>query len=420
MDVRRHEILESSHTRNRRNDLKLPMKRAERIAFVCPRFPENATVGGAETLLRRLAECCAADGRAVTFLTTCAKDHFTWKNELPPGERTLNGLQVRFFPVDSTRNVDSFLRAQDQIVRSGGHVSESVEADWLQNSVTSTALCEHLHAAQNSYDCILAGPYLFGLTYQVASIFNQKVFLVPCLHDEPFAYLQKFRTMFETVRGILFNSLPERELAIRLYGLSTERLHVVGMGMDPFPVDTNAFRSRHNLNAPYLIYSGRREPMKGTPLLLDYLHAFRARTQKNLSLVLTGSGRVDIPPGLAPHVLDAGFLSEEEKHEAMAGALAFCHPSVYESFGIVLLESWLAGTPALVHAQSHVLRHHCERSHGGLWFGNYPEFEESILMLMDDPALQRAMGVAGRNYVLREYAWDRVRKALFQAVDAGN
>ena len=41
----------------------------------------------------------------------------------------------------------------------------------------------------------------------------------------------------------------------------------------------------------------------------------------------------------------------------MAGALAFCHPSVNESFGIVLLESWLARTPALVHAGSDVLQH---------------------------------------------------------------
>ena len=76
------------------------MSRAERIAFVCPRFPEGGTVGGAETLLRNLAQQTALAGRSVTFLTTCAQSHFTWENTLPPGRRTVGSMQVEFFPVD--------------------------------------------------------------------------------------------------------------------------------------------------------------------------------------------------------------------------------------------------------------------------------------------------------------------------------
>ena len=68
---------------------------AERIAFVCPRFAEGATVGGAETLLKALAQQAVAAGHRVTFLATCAQNHFTWANELPPGPRRIGNLDVR-------------------------------------------------------------------------------------------------------------------------------------------------------------------------------------------------------------------------------------------------------------------------------------------------------------------------------------
>ncbi|MBM4150011.1 MAG: glycosyltransferase family 1 protein, partial [Lentisphaerae bacterium] len=70
-----------------------------RLAFVSPRFPVGATVGGAETLLAALARRAALLGHQVDFLTTCARDHFTWKNEHPAGERAIDGMTVRFFPV---------------------------------------------------------------------------------------------------------------------------------------------------------------------------------------------------------------------------------------------------------------------------------------------------------------------------------
>jgi glycosyltransferase involved in cell wall biosynthesis len=225
--------------------------------------------------------------------------------------------------------------------------------------------------------------------------------------------------MFGRARTVLFNSGPEQELAGELMGAAAARGPVVGMGMDPFDADPSACPRARALGRPYAIYSGRREEAKGTPLLLEYLDAFRRRTGRDLALVLTGSGPVAPPAALAPHVLDLGFVSEEEKHAAMAGAVAFVHPSVYESLGIVLLESFLAGTPALVHARGRVLRWQCARSGGGLWFVGYPDFEEALCALLDRPGLRAALGAQGRRYVLAEYAWKAVEDRLLAALRAG-
>jgi glycosyltransferase involved in cell wall biosynthesis len=131
---------------------------------------------------------------------------------------------------------------------------------------------------------------------------------------------------------------------------------------------------------------------------------------------MTGSGAFDLPASARGAVLDAGFLSEPEKRDAMAGALAFVHPSLNESLGIVLLESWMAGTPALVHAAGRVLVHQCRASGGGLWFGSYPEFEECVNLLMDRPELRSSLGRRGRDYVLDRHAWNAVEQRLETAL----
>jgi glycosyltransferase involved in cell wall biosynthesis len=392
------------------------MPEKKHLVFVSPRFAEGATVGGAETLLKAQAQRALSMGFKVTFLTTCARDHFSWRNELPPGERQIEGLNVRFFPVDEDRNVEAFLRVQAAISRKGNYSLED-EKTWLANSVNSRALCDHLRQQAGESDWIIIGPYLFGLSYFASQVRPEKTLLVPCLHDEGFAYARSFGKMFRGAAGILFNSEPEKDLALRLYGLNAQKCAVVGMGMEPFDVSPAEFAEKRNLHAPYIVFSGRREGGKGTPLLVDYFSLFRKRTGLDLKLVFTGSGPIDAPPEAGQHILDLGFVSEREKRAAMAGAVAFCHPSVNESFGIVLLEAWLAGTPALVHAQCAVNRYNCQKSNGGLWFAAYPEFEEALLLLARDRSLRDRMGRAGRDYVLREYDWKTIETKFSAALE---
>ena len=392
------------------------MPRAERIAFVTPRFSEQATIGGAETLIKNLALRAAKAGRKVTLLTTCAQDHFTWENSIPPGRTTVDGIDVEYFPVDEDRDLETFLRAQNAICAQGAYTEEDEEA-WMRNNVNSRALNEHLRKHGDAYDRIVMGPYLFGLIYYAAHIHPQKTLLVPCLHDEPFAWLRIMQSLFDHVSGFLFNTEPEQELARRLFDVPPGKCAVVGMGLEPFDADPKAFAARHGLSEPYIMYAGRREPLKGTPLLLDYMRTFRERTGEDIRLVFTGSGPIEAAPELEPFILDVGFVSEEEKREAMAGALAFVHPSVNESLGIVLLEAWLARVPALVHARGAVLRWQCEQSGGGLWFRHYPDFEEELRLLIDQPELRKQLAASGRAYVENTYSWTAVEQRLFATLD---
>ena len=395
----------------------MPTPEPQRIAFVCPRFAGAGTVGGAEMLLWTLARSAAAGGQQVDFYATCAINHFTWANELPAGTRTVEGVRVHLFPVNANRDIDAFLRVQ-QPISSGRTVSDEEEDIWLRNSVNSDALIEALGQRLDAYRWILSGPYLFGLVEAVSRLAPSQVLLIPCLHDEPFAYLRRFAAMFDRVAGCIFNSTPERDLAREMYPCDFRVSAVVGMGVEPFEADRDAFAREHHIEAPYVIYSGRREPLKGTPLLLDYLDCFRRRTGRDVKLVLTGSGDIDPSDSLRPHIIDLGYVDEPTKQAAMAGAVAFCHPSVNESLSIVLLESWLAGTPGLVHAKGRVLCHQCRTAHGGLWFRDYADFEQALTWLLDHPDEARRLGDQGRSFVLREYAPAAIQRKLLDVLSS--
>ncbi|NCD32286.1 MAG: glycosyltransferase [Spartobacteria bacterium] len=385
------------------------------IAMVSPRFAEGQTVGGAETLLKVTAEKLCKRGIQVTFLTTCAENHNTWENVLPEGRKKVGQIDVIRFPVNSTRNARLFKQMQIDMC-TGVEMSREEELLWIRNSVTSDALIDYLKVHQDHFDCVLAGPYLFGLVWQVVEALPEKTLLVPCLHDEGFAYASIMKDMFLKAQGCLYNAEPEQHLAERLYGIAPERGRVVGMGLDSFAFSAERARGALAFEEPYLLYCGRRETGKGTPLMTQYVAAFRERTGRDIRMVFTGSGNIEAPSELYHVITDMGFVDEQTKHDLMAGALAFVHPSTFESFGIVLLESFLAGRPALVHAGSEVLSWQCRRSEGGLWFRHYPDFEEELTFLMDHPDAADAMGRQAQAFVQNEYAWPVVEERLLSAL----
>ncbi len=382
-------------------------------AFVVPRYGEEV-VGGAEDLARRTAEELARRGYRVTALTTRALDHHTWRPHYPPGSSELKGVEVIRFDAES-RVGDPRLARALAAISAGELLPESDQLRWLEGVVTSRSLMEHLETGSGAYSHLIFLPYLFGTTYFGSRIHPGRSYIVPCLHDEPYARQSLVIEMLKSVRGLLFNSPGERRFASRLLGRQDPG-PVVGMGFRSPGGDPAAFRDRVPVRGDFVLYAGRREQGKNTPLLVDYFNRFALQNPGRASLVLLGAGEVRVPPGSAPVIVDAGRVSERHKWDAYAAASVFCQPSVNESLSIVLLESWLAGTPALVNRGCEVTAEHAALSGGGLAFSTYPEFAESLLALLEDPALAAAMGGRGRRYVEERYNWDSVIERLLDAL----
>ncbi len=387
-----------------------------RVAFVVPRYGAGI-VGGAETLCRLVAQDLAAHGTPVEVLTTCAIDHFTWENHHPEGTTVEDGVPVHRFPVSPSRDEALFWRHHSAIALGHG-LGYAAQLEWMANGAWSDGLQRALSERDDAW--VVGVPYLFGTAFWAAAAHPGRTALIPCMHDEPHAHLPVVRDALEGVAGCMANSEGERQLIAQLAPAASAA--VVGVGYAPEPPPTpqevERFCRARGIAGGYLLYAGRREEGKGVPLLFAHYAAYRAVRPDAPPLALMGSGDLPVPQEIAAHVIDLGFVPDAERGAAYAGASVLLHPSTLESFGMVLLEAWIAGTPALVNGGSAVLVSHCRASGGGLWFNSAERFEAALDRMLDDPPLRDAMAQAGAAYALGTFSWDEVRGRFLAALEA--
>lgn len=384
-----------------------------RIGLVVPRYGPDV-LGGAETLARQLAAHLPAGEFGVTVLTTCARDLLTWRNEIAAGESRVDGIRVLRFPIDHGRRDVRLYRCLTDCINRGEPVGTEDQSAWLEHSPHSPALYRHLARHGAGYDLLLFLPYLFGTTLYGSAVWPDRSVICPCLHDEPYAYLADVRLALRCAAGLMFISAGEQALAERL-GVRHPAARLVGMGVEPFSADAGRFRRKLGLDEPFILYAGRLDPQKNVMQLVDFFLAYRrSRPDRPLTLVLAGSGPLRLPEHAG--VVHAGTLAAQDLRDAYAAAEVLCQPSRVESFSIVLMEAWLAGTSALVHSDCAVTREHVVSSGGGLYYTSAAEFAATLDWLLDHPRERRRMGELGGAYVRREFNWaavlDRFRGAV--------
>lgn len=372
-------------------------------------------VGGAEIVLSDIGRGLAARGWDVEILTTCAKDHFTWKNEYPAGEFVEDGMTVRRFP--ALIDTPGQERAEiEQAIMAGSFVGVGQQERWMNDGMRVPGLFNHLLNHGAAYDAVLLGPYPFWPAFACSQVVSEKAVLWTCLHDEPYAYLPLFTPMFSGVAGLLLQTEPEHDLAHRIVPQLAPH-SVVGCGVDvPSTYDPEGFRARYQIEGPFLFYAGRREGAKGWEDLLRGFALATEHRQLPFKLVTCGGGDINAPEAIADRVIDLGFLPAAERDNAFAAATAYLQPSRYEAFSRTVMESWLAGTPVIANAGSAVVKHHCEVSGAGLVYDDDFELEECLAFLAESPEAAARLAAPGRDYVLSRYLWpdvlDRIEDAL--------
>lgn len=381
------------------------------IAFIIPWYGHDIP-GGAEAECRSLVEHLDESGIKVEVLTTCVKEFLSdWNhNYHKAGSVKINNITVRRFPVRQ-RNVEKFDAVNYKLMNNIDITSEE-EQIYFDEMINSPELNEYIKENPNMYYCFVFIPYMFGTTYWGVKQCPGKSILIPCLHDESYAYMSLIREMVKSVTGIIFHANPEYELAKRLYNLSEVRTAVLGEGVDTNYLSlTNGqrFRDKYGIKDKFILYAGRKDKGKNVDELIEYFITYKTtRPNNNLKLVLIGGGSIYIPIDHKDYILDLGFIDKQDKYDAYSAATIFCNPSKNESFSIVTMESWLAETPVVVNGYCEVTKSFCKESNGGLYYTNFYEFYSIISLLEQDEELNKRLGVNGRRYVISNFSWDAV------------
>lgn len=156
-------------------------------------------------------------------------------------------------------------------------------------------------------------------------------------------------------QGLIFDSAHARQEFLSFYEYPVERTAVVPLAAgDGFvPGDRAAARAALGLPAagPILLHVGAEEPRKNIGTLLEAVRLLRARYPDVLLLrvgpMRSRTRRRVARLGLGAHVRYRSGVSEADLVRHYQAADAFVFPSVYEGFGLPVLEALACGCPVV-------------------------------------------------------------------------
>ncbi len=384
--------------------------------------------GGAEAECRGLANAVHKLRKdvEVEILTTCLKEFAAnWDvNHYVPGVYFEDGIKVRrfealykdrtdFHPLNYFRLMPSVL---NDLFESDGRIrsplTEAEEREYIQNMVISPGLFQYIREQQSEYDFFVFIPYMFASTALGSEIVPHKSVIIPCLHQERYAFMNLYREMMKRSAGVMFHVPAEQRFANQIYDIQPDRQFLIGekVDIDIEPGQPERFRQKYGIHSSFFLYAGRKIEGKNLPELVSYFSELRKSKllPDDVKLVIIGGGDLsykELPESSG--IIDLGFVSATDKLDAMAGACCLVQPSLNESFSIVMMEAWLQSTPVVVDGRCDVTREHCEISKGGLSYIGQEQFKSALTSLLQNN-FRNELGARGREYVVANFAEDKV------------
>lgn len=198
--------------------------------------------------------------------------------------------------------------------------------------------------------------YIFTLV--CSSMFEMPELYPPAIRVRLVALM---RRAVAKARYIICISDHIRQVLIERFGVSNDRLGVIHLGVSeafrPFAkADCSEFvREHYAIEHPYFLFSGRWEPRKNIVRILEAFAAFKRETGSEVKMVFSGertwaaheADAVIHRNGLAAEVIDLGKSPVDELPILYSGAEALVYPSLWEGFGLPIVEGMAAGIPVI-------------------------------------------------------------------------
>ncbi len=237
---------------------------------------------------------------------------------------------------------------------------------------------------------------------------------------ERFPLLQRLYLSSQTRRScrratrIITISDSSRQDVHRFFGVPLQQIDVVVPGVDAVyrPLakeDVAAFRAKQGLER-FVLHVGTLQPRKNIPLLLE---AFAQLDDPALKLVLVGGKgwlyddifRQVQALGLAERVIFTGYVPDDELPLWYNASELFVFPSLYEGFGMPVVEAMACGTPVVASNSSSIPEAVGE---AGLLFepNDVQALGKQMTAVLYNPTLQEQLIKKGLHHA-QAFSWER-------------
>lgn len=108
-----------------------------------------------------------------------------------------------------------------------------------------------------------------------------------------------------------------------------------------------------SIDEPYFLYVGTLQPRKNIPFLIEQFLLAKESFEFSHKLVIVGGLQAhNVDPEIQkhrdnPNIVFTDYVSEEDKYRLIEHCFAFCFPSLFEGFGIPVIEAMSFGKPVI-------------------------------------------------------------------------
>lgn len=267
----------------------------------------------------------------------------------------------------------------------------------------------------------------------VVTVHDLVCFLFPETVPRRYSLYMRLMTWLavRTADRIIAVSGATRDALVQRLGVEPARVAVIHEGVAATfarpPEQPGAVLRRLGIEPPYCLFVGNLEPRKNLVRLLEAFARLRAEGRP-VRLVLAGARGWLAEPifraverhGLADAVVFPGYVPAAELPALYAGAACFVFPSLYEGFGLPVLEAMAAGTPVVASRVGAIPE--VAGDAALLVAPDQPaELAAAVASVLDDRTLRARLVERGRRRAAA-FTWERAARetlAVYEAVHAG-
>jgi glycosyltransferase involved in cell wall biosynthesis len=374
---------------------------------------------GCSKYVHDISKHLAERGHLITVLTANATTGRGWVDPVfgrysPKTEEMISGVRVRR------------LKTRWQIT-SSMYLLRKIAGDFLPDSMGNVVsllsagpylsdLEKELNKERYAVTHVTAFPFaLFWLVWKACKALRRPFVCTPLIHfEDPSHKNPLLWNALKDATAVIACSNYEREGMMNM-GIHPSKIHLIPMGINVNEwedCDGERFRRKYGLIGKRLIlFVGTKDYNKGAIHLLEAMEKIRGKMEDVMLVSLglpTEEWRKKRNKLHKTHLLDLGYISEEEKRDAFDACDLFVMPSRYDSFGIVYLEAWRCAKP-VIGAKVGAIPEVIEEGEDGLLveFGEVDQLASTILHLLKNHDLCKRMGEKGRRKVVERFNWQK-------------
>lgn len=214
---------------------------------------------------------------------------------------------------------------------------------------------------------------------------------------------------------------------INRYNIEAEKIDVVYCGVNSFikPVSESAIseaKHRFGIEHDYFVVPGTVHPRKNTNRIISAYEIFRKRSSRPLDLVFAGNNKfqtVEVGQALKDNsfskdIIFTGRVSEEDMNALIQGANVLLFVSLFEGFGLPILEAAKARVPVLTSANTSMQE---IAGKTALLVDPYSteEIAQGMLQISHDSDLRQNLISSGMT-LPEKYSWDITAELIWESI----